>query len=132
MSGILVKRYILDYNELQKILDDKLYSKKLVLSDFDNNFMFEIEYDNLTELYTLNTDKTTFIFKSLKTLINFLKNNNFMIHFLYAKIYYICDFDCNDDDIQKLYDHLIKDKDNLYIKKFDPNFDYEYANYTFV
>lgn len=115
MSAIVVKRYIFDYGELLKILTETPYSKKLLISDFDKNQTFEIVYDSTNNKYVLEMYESTLLFNSITELIDYLKKN-FIFTFLYAKIYYICDFNCNDKEIKQLYEYLSKDKDNLLVK----------------
>lgn len=115
MSSIVVKRYIFDYGELLKILTETPYSKRLLISDFDNNQTFEITYDSTNNKYVLEMFESTVLFDSVTKLIDYIKKN-FVFIFLYAKIYYICDFDCDDKKIKQLYEYLLKDKDNLLVK----------------
>lgn len=129
MPVILVKRYILDFNEFLNVLNNLPYfSKKIFIADFDNNITFKITYDNITELFVLDINNDTFVFTSTNTLINYLKNHDFIFYFLYAEIYYVCDYDCDENKIQSLYEYLIKDRDNLLVKIIKP----KEINYTYV
>lgn len=129
MPSILVKRYILDFAEFLQVLNNPpYYSKRIIVNDFDNNITFEIAYDSITELFALNINGVTLIFTSAKTLIDYLKNHNFMFYFLYAEIYYICNYDCDKNSIQNLYEYLVKDRDNLLVKIIDA----EEIDYTYV
>jgi len=115
MPSVLVKRYIFDYNELLKILTEVPYSKQIIINDFDNNLEFVIIYDSINDKFILETTESTLVFDSAKTLVEYLKRN-FTFTFLYAKIFHICDFDCNDETIKRLYNYLLKDRDNLSVK----------------
>lgn len=127
MHSVFVKRYIFDYGELLKILTETSYSKKLLISDFDNNQTFEIIYDSTNNKYILEIFESTLLFDSVTELIDYLKKN-FVFIFLYAKIYYICDFDCDDKEIKQLYNYLLKDRDNLSVKIVKPKqIDFIYA-----
>lgn len=115
----MVKRYIFEFEELLKILTGVPYSKKILVKDFDNNEMFKIIHDSINDKYVLETDEFTFVFDSAFDLVNHLKKN-LSFTFLYAVIYHICDFDCDDEKIERLYDYLIKDRDNLQVKLLKP------------